>query len=213
MKRGKFIVLEGIDGSGKTTQARLLEERLQEMGIKVFVTREPGGTKIGEAIRTFAFTHHASPIMDMCLMYSARMLHLVKLIQPALESGMWVVCDRFVSSTWAYQSKIGDRPGVSCSILHEAESSMYESNVPKPDLEIYMALDTHSSAERRRARVGDGDRFEKGLEDVSLGYKNRYSNFEPPYPVHVIDGSSGIARVTNDIMAALIENFLNETHK
>jgi len=209
MALGKFIVLEGIDGSGKTTQARLLEDRLSQLGVKTLLTREPGGTEIGEKIRSFAFSNRFNPLMDMCLMYTARMFHLMQLVRPALECGTWVICDRFVTSTWAYQSNSVGRPeGVACRILHDAEDSLFRSGLPMPDLEIFLHLDIATSLDRLKTRSTSADRFEENLSLVLLGYQNRYSSFPPAYPIEVVDARANIAHVTDSLVDVIIRSCL-----
>lgn len=106
MQRGRFIVFEGIDGCGKSTQAALLFEHMQRLGMKVKATREPGGTITGNAIRQLLLQGDAQqrePLTDILLMSAARHEHVVHTIRPALDAGYTVVCDRFVDSTYAYQ--------------------------------------------------------------------------------------------------------------
>lgn len=199
MKRGKFIVLEGIDGSGKTTQIKLIEERMGEMGIPVLLTREPGGTEQGEKLRTFAFANKFPSDLDICLMYSARLLNLVKTIRPALESGTWILCDRFVSSTWAYQSS------GSVDVMTKLEQAMVESGLPMPDLEIFLSVDQATSKSRRRNRSGDAVRFEENLDVTERAYSNRYNAHKPVWPVSFVDAGRGIAHVTDALMTEILE--------
>lgn len=106
MTRGKFIALEGGEGAGKSTQARLLAEALQARGFEVIVTREPGGTPGAEAIRTLLLDSAGegwNPRAEALLFAAARSDHVERLIRPALEAGRWVICDRFVDSSRAYQ--------------------------------------------------------------------------------------------------------------
>ena len=102
---GHFITLEGGDGSGKTTQIELLANYLNERGIDVHITREPGGTRLGEALREIIL-HNVDPINDkveLLLMFAARSQHITEVIKPRLASGQWVLSDRFTDATFAYQ--------------------------------------------------------------------------------------------------------------
>src|SRR5215470_13193020 len=104
--RGKFVTLEGIDGAGKSTHLRWLVRYIQERGIKVRATREPGGTTLGEDLRKLLLDgdRQLSSETETLLMFAARREHIEKVIVPALEAGTWVVCDRFTDATYAYQS-------------------------------------------------------------------------------------------------------------
>jgi len=104
-RRGKFITFEGLDGTGKSTQMRKLAAVLRAAGYKVVETREPGGTATGEKIRRVLLdsaTEGLSPLAEMALMFASRAQHIAEVIQPALECGQIVLCDRFTDSTEAY---------------------------------------------------------------------------------------------------------------
>ncbi len=103
MTDGQFITFEGIDGAGKSTQIEFLVERLRAQGHDVLVTREPGGTPLGEKLRELLLTEAMDARTETLLMFAARAEHLAKVIMPALEAGRWVVCDRFTDATYAYQ--------------------------------------------------------------------------------------------------------------
>ncbi|MGA8865989.1 MAG: dTMP kinase, partial [Candidatus Sulfotelmatobacter sp.] len=105
-RRGKFVTLEGLDGTGKSTQMRKLAGALSKAGFRVVETREPGGTATGEKIRRVLLdsaTDGLSPLAEMALMFASRAQHIAEVIQPALERGQIVLCDRFTDSTEAYQ--------------------------------------------------------------------------------------------------------------
>ena len=114
-RRGKFITFEGLDGTGKSTQMRKLAETLRAAGHKVIETREPGGTATGEKIRRVLLdskTEGLSPMAEMALMFASRAQHIAEVIQPALDRGQIVLCDRFTDSTEAYQGsgrKLGSK--------------------------------------------------------------------------------------------------------
>ncbi len=103
MKLGKFIVFEGIDGSGKSTQIKLLRKKLFEKGITYKLTSEPKGTKVGEELLNIAELYSMNPIVEALLMITARLHHIHEVIAPAMSNGISVICDRFADSTYAYQ--------------------------------------------------------------------------------------------------------------
>ena len=123
---GKFITVEGQDGAGKTTSIRFVERMLHEQGLEPVVTREPGGTRLGEALRRIVLEGHEFRIDSMAellMIFAARAQHLAETIRPALEGGQWVVCDRFTDATFAYQS--GGR-GLPWSSVETLESLVRE---------------------------------------------------------------------------------------
>jgi len=159
MDTGLFIVLEGIDGTGKTTQARMLKERLQEQGIPATTTREPGGTVLGENIRQILL----SPEQSICawteiLLYAAARRQLVEeVILPALHSGQVVICDRFVLSSLAYQGYgRGEDPKKILELNHQATGGLW------PDLTVVLDMEVDRALERleKNSSLPVKDRFE-----------------------------------------------------
>jgi len=102
-QRGLFLTLEGVDGAGKSTHVQWLVEQLTERGVRVVCTREPGGTEIGEKLRALLLHQSMGLECETLLMFAARAEHLQAVIEPALQAGQWVVCDRFTDATFAYQ--------------------------------------------------------------------------------------------------------------
>lgn len=149
-RRGKFITFEGLDGCGKTTQLEKLAAVLRAEGIDVLTTREPGGTEIGERIRTVLLdsrTAGLDPMAEMALMFASRAQQLAQVIVPSLESGRWILCDRFTDSTEAYQG--GGRQLGSDAVLQLHKvlcRGMW------PDLTILMDSDVEHSVKRARRR-------------------------------------------------------------
>lgn len=168
-RRGKFVTLEGLDGTGKSTQMRKLAGALSKAGFRVVETREPGGTATGEKIRRVLLdsaTDGLSPLAEMALMFASRAQHIAEVIQPALERGQIVLCDRFTDSTEAYQGS-GRRLGSEAVLeLHRVLCGGLQ-----PDLTILLDSDPDMSLGRarrrnRRARSsnrgrGDENRFEQ----------------------------------------------------
>ncbi len=148
--RGKFITFEGLDGTGKSTQIEKLARALRERGVKVVVTREPGGTETGEKIRDVILhsgTTGLSPLAEMALMFASRVQHIREVIGPALEGGKVVLCDRFTDSTEAYQGagrKLGSKAVLE---LHRILCGDLQ-----PELTILMDSDVAHSVERARRR-------------------------------------------------------------
>lgn len=161
--RGRFITFEGGEGAGKTTQARLLAERLRAQGIDVVQTREPGGSPGAEEIRAIAVSGDAerwSARTETLLMYASRSDHLERKILPALEEGKWVVCDRFADSSRAYQGAGGGAPD---SLIEALDEHVVGDN--QPHLTVVFDIPVEVGLERAFGRGLFETRFEsKGLE-------------------------------------------------
>ncbi len=149
---GRFIALEGGEGAGKSTQARMLCDALVARGLVTVLTREPGGTPLAEAIRSLLLTDGDAPDLrtEALLFAAARADHVSRLIAPALAAGKWVVCDRFVDSSRAYQGGGGGLPDADILALHRIGSEAL-----LPDLTMLIEVDPQISAQRTAARDGD----------------------------------------------------------
>jgi dTMP kinase len=156
--RGKFIALEGGEGAGKSTQARLLAEALAERGISAVVTREPGGTKGAEAIRALLLDPAGegwNPRAEALLFAAARSDHVERLIRPALEAGRWVICDRYLDSSRAYQGGAGGLADADILALHRIGSEDL-----LPDLTLLIEVSPERAVERTSRRDGaEADRI------------------------------------------------------
>ncbi len=166
-RRGKFITFEGLDGCGKSTQLEKLADLLRHEGLQVVVTREPGGTPIGDRIRSVLLdssTLGLNPWTELALMFASRAQNVQEVILPALETGQFVLCDRFTDSSEAYQGggrKLGTEPVLE---LHRALFGGFQ-----PDLTILMDSEVAASVARARRRnqarpvqkEGDENRFEQ----------------------------------------------------
>lgn len=161
--RGRFITLEGGEGVGKSTLVSGLRGALEQRGIDVIVTREPGGTPLAEQVRTLALTppdgETWSPLAHALLMNTARQDHLEKLIRPALARGIWVICDRFADSTLAYQSV----QGVRLDTLQRLQDVVVADT--RPDLTLILDGAPEALLDRRRQRAMS-DVFE--AKDISF---------------------------------------------
>lgn len=152
--KGRFIAFEGGEGTGKSTQARLLAEALAARGIDIDVTREPGGTPGAEAIRTLLLHPPGdgwAAEAEALLFAAARSDHVARRIRPAIAAGTWVVCDRFVDSSRAYQGGAGELGDGAICRLHEFGSAGL-----RPDLTILLSVDEAQIARRLAQRDGDG---------------------------------------------------------
>ena len=158
MTRGRFITFEGGEGAGKSTQVRILAERLRGAGREVVATREPGGSTGAEAIRALLVTGDPdrwSAISETLLMYAARRDHLERTIRPALDRGAWVICDRFADSTRAYQGAGGSAPP---GLVAALETFVLED--VRPDLTLVLDLPVQAGLARAGLRGGAEARFE-----------------------------------------------------
>ncbi|MGN6497110.1 MAG: dTMP kinase [Tsuneonella sp.] len=153
MQRGRFIAFEGGEGSGKSTQARRLAETLHARGVAVELTREPGGTPGAEAIRALLLDPPGEgwqPRAEALLFAAARSDHVARLIRPALAAGRWVVCDRFVDSSRAYQGGAGGLGDHAIEALHDIGSEGL-----RPDLTLLIEVAPETAARRLASRDGD----------------------------------------------------------
>lgn len=158
MPRGRFITLEGGEGSGKSTQGRLLADAIGARGHEVVLTREPGGTPGAEAIRGLLVTGEAdrwTPWSEALLMTAARADHVARVIRPALERGAMVICDRYIDSTRAYQGAGHGLADAALVRLHEDAVGLW------PDLTLVFQLDEAEGLARAAARGAAEARFER----------------------------------------------------
>ncbi len=168
MKRvGKFITLEGPEGAGKSTHLRVLAERLEAQGIKVLTTREPGGTKLGEAVRGLLQFDTAGespvPTAELLLFLASRAQLVANVIRPALARGEWVLSDRFCDSTFAYQ---GFGRGMDVAKLRVLNAFATEDLLP--DMTILLDIPQEESRRRVEDRKGETDRFEQERDAFHL---------------------------------------------
>ena len=169
--RGKFITFEGIDGAGKSTHIDAVRSLLTARGKTVVMTREPGGTELGEAIRALFLDRAMSPHSEALLVFAARREHLERVVWPALERGDWVLCDRFSDATFAYQGG-----GRGLGFAQVAELAHWVHPNFTPDLTLLFDL-TRDAAQERVARRGAMDRIESEAAEfhdrVRMAYLQR----------------------------------------
>ena len=166
--RGRFVTFEGIDGAGKSTQIGFLDEWLRLRGVDVLLTREPGGTPIGEALREMILHQPMQPRTETLLMFAARCEHVLAVIEPALAAGRWVLCDRFTDATYAYQS--GGR-GVDAAEVAALERWVHPGL--QPDLTLLFDIEPAIAA-ARLARARRSDRFEAEQRDFFTRVRGHY---------------------------------------
>lgn len=204
--RGRFITLEGGEGVGKSTQARALAAALEARGLPVLLTREPGGSAGAEAIRALLLSGAAdrwSVPAEALLFAAARADHVEKTIRPALAAGQWVICDRFLDSSRAYQGMAEEMTDADIMQLHRIGSGGL-----LPDRTLLLAMADAEGAERARARDGGmADRI--GGRDAAFHARvaAAFAHFaaQEPERVHRIDASGAAEEVTQRLLAALAD--------
>ena len=211
-RRGKFITFEGLDGTGKSTQLRMLAAVLRAAGNKVVETREPGGTVTGEKIRRVLLdsaTEGLSPLAEMALMFASRAQHIAEVIQPALDHGQIVLCDRFTDSTEAYQGS-GRKLGSDAVLeLHRVLCGDLQ-----PDLTILLDSDPAKSvgrARRRNERASHGASKNMGKHHSD---ENRFEQQNRAFFARVREGYLAIAaREPQRVMAVDASGAPAQTHQ
>ncbi len=204
--KAKFITLEGIEGSGKTSSLKSITDLLDKKNISYIVTREPGGSSIGKELRTILLDPDTeiSPEVELMLMLSDRKDHVEKIILPNLEKGYWVISDRFMDSSIAYQG--GGRQLDKKLIISLTDYL----NLPQPDLTLLFDLPVEISLSRVKAR-GELDRFEKEELEFHKRIRNTYLDLAKKNSnrIKIIDSSKKIESMLNNVKQA-IEKLFNE---
>jgi dTMP kinase len=200
--RGKFITIEGTEGVGKTTNMAYVQEMLRKEGKQVIVTREPGGTPIGEKIRELLLDARNNDLFDdteLLMMFAARAQHIHQVIEPALKAGQWVLCDRFTDATYAYQ---GGGRGIDRDRIALLES--WVQGALRPDLILLLDIPVQTGLQRASQR-SEPDRFEQEkqhfFERVRSAYLARADN--DPQHYRIVDASKPLAQVQAEISMAL----------
>lgn len=203
----RFITVEGIEGAGKTSCLDLLEQRIRQRGHEVLVTREPGGTPLGEDLRQLLLGHRHDGMADdteLLLMFAARAEHLHAKIEPALVAGSWVLCDRFTDATYAYQ---GYGRGIDLQRIAALET--WVQGERRPDLTLLLDLPVEVGLQRA-GRRSTPDRFERQaltfFDRVRQGYLSLAAS--APGRFRVIDAGQSLDQVSRQVTAT-IDAFLD----
>ena len=204
--KSAFISFEGIDGSGKSTQLKLLAERLKAKEHEVVLTREPGGSPGAEEIRGLVLQGDPdrwSAETELLLFTAARRDHLERTILPALVAGKIVLCDRFADSTRMYQ-------GLSRGDLRQSVDALHALMIgTEPDLTVLIDINPALGLHRAKSRHGTEERFEDFGESLQARMRQGFLTLaaEQPQRIHVIDGDRSIDRVAQDIFG-VVQSFL-----
>ena len=204
---GRFITLEGGEGTGKSTQIRRLTAALEARGIAVLATREPGGSPGAEEIRKLMVEGEPgrwNAITETLLAYAARADHVARTIGPALAAGQWVISDRFSDSTFAYQ---GVGRGLDRETIRRIDSAVLDDFTP--DLTLVLDLDVPTRLARALARNGAETRFEKFGPDFHEKLRQAFLDIARRFPdrCRVIDASGSEDQVAEAILAAVSRRF------
>ena len=208
MERGKFITVEGIEGTGKSTNIDFLTSLVERKGFAVMRTREPGGTPMAERIRQLLLDHDQEElpeIAELLLFFAARSLHLRNAIVPALQSGKWVVCDRFTDASRAYQ---GSGRGLDSERIEQLADWVQEGM--EPDLTILLDAPAEIGLQRAADR-GEGDRMDSQELSFYRRVRQGYLALAERHPARfvVIDANRSLQQVQSSIRQE-IDRFLND---
>ena len=203
--RGRFLTVEGIEGVGKTTQVARLSRYLEKRGIDHVVTREPGGTPLAEKIRDLVLRPRDEtlpPSAELLLMFAARAVHLANHIEPVLNAGRWVICDRFTDATYAYQ---GAGRGMSQTDIRYLETLVQGALRPDLTFLLDVPVDLGLERSRRRDAAGVRDRFDREraefFERVREAYLSRAR--AEPERMAIIDAVASMDEVTTRMTKVL----------
>jgi len=197
---GKFITFEGVDGAGKSTHVEWFANELRSAGHSVVVTREPGGSPLGEKLRELVLHEPMDAVTETLLVFTARDDHLKKRIQPALDAGTWVVCDRFTDSTVAYQ---GGGKGVAPGLIEAMRKIVHPDLQPDCTLIFDCAFEVSQERMQRSGRALD--RFER--EGRAFFERVRAAYFAvakaDPGRVRVIDSTHSLDAIRTELRGIL----------
>ena len=211
MTKGSFITVEGVEGVGKSTHVQAICNYLNEHGVDVIATREPGGSPVAEAIRDLLLNKQFTSMhqeTELLLMFAARNEHLDKTIRPALEAGKWVVCDRFTDASYAYQGGGREIPDTRIGVLEK-----WTQGKLQPNLTLVLDCDVELGLNRAKIRSGK-DRFEQESVDFFQRVRQKYLERAEANPqrYQIIDASASEATVKHEIIRVL-EKFVDTRPK
>ena len=204
---GAFITIEGLEGVGKSTCLNIIQDELSKQGYDVLITREPGGTELGEKLREWILSGEPgslSATTEVMLMFAARSHHLEKVIRPALDKGRWVICDRFTDATFAYQ---GGGRGASREWLESLKKNV--QGTLEPDLTLL--LDAPAEVGLARISNREADYFERENKDFYRRVRDVYLKLSIAHParIKVINAAESIHQV-NQKLVAIVHEFLSQ---
>ena len=204
MTRGKFITLEGIDGAGKSSHVEFLRQRMAALGKNVVVTREPGGTPVAEELRELVLRAPMGVTSVALVMFAARGEHVSRVIEPALQAGSWVLCDRFSDATYAYQC---GGHGLPADVFAGLERAVHPHL--QPDATFLFDLDPAQAYDRQRARSRSPDTFESEAADFFRRVRDAYLERARAHAhrFRVIDASGSLEAVRERLGAAFDKDF------
>jgi dTMP kinase len=206
--RGRFVTLEGLDGTGKSTQIQLLASVLEARGIEVVVTREPGGTPLGEELRAIMLDSRRkeiAPYAELALFFACRAQLLHDVIEPALEEGRWVLCDRFTDSSEAYQ---GSGRGLGSEVIQTLHKALANNREPWMTVMLDGDLETSLGRARSRNRLAEGVDDERFEAESSAFYQRVQTGFRDiaareTHRVVLIDARQPVDTIHGEILSAL----------
>ena len=196
---GKFITLEGIDGAGKSSHLSFIADCVKQRGHEAFTTREPGGTPLGEQLRQLLLHEKMHADTEVLLMFASRREQLLETIQPLLDRGTWVICDRYTDSTYAYQCGGRGLPDERIGTLEQ-----WVHGHLQPDLTFLFDAPLHVARERLDQGTAHPDKFEREQGEFFARVRDAYLRRAAEYPrrIRVIDSARPLA----DIQAELAEH-------
>ena len=208
MTRGKFITVEGIEGVGKSTNVSIMREAIEARGLQVLTTREPGGTPMAEEIRGLLLEHGDEPVPDiveLLLMFAARALHVNNVIKPALDDGIWVICDRFTDTSRAYQ---GAGRGFPLSDIDRLADWVHGDL--QPDLTVLLDAPVETGIGRAGQR-GEPDRIETEKADFFARARDCFLSLAAAEPERfsVVDASVDVESVRTAV-TTVVNNLLDK---
>lgn len=211
LAKGRLITLEGIEGAGKSSHMQFIADKLQQAGKDVLLTREPGGTTLGEGIRELLLKKNAEAMFEeteLLLMFAARAQHVQQVILPGINAGKIVICDRFTDSSYAYQ---GGGRGISIEKIHQLEAWLFSEGLSgfKPDLTLLLDLSVEIGLSRAKAR-GEADRFEIETVNFFQNVRDTYLKIaqDEPDRVKIINAEQNLEAVQSSILEVLVEQGL-----
>ena len=211
LEKGLLITLEGIEGAGKSSHIQFIAEQLQQSGRDVLLTREPGGTTLGEGIRDLLLKKNEESMFEeteLLLMFASRAQHVQQVILPAINAGKLVICDRFTDSSYAYQ---GGGRGLSLEKIQQLEEWVFSEALSgfKPDLTLLLNLSVETGLSRVSDR-SEADRFEAETVNFFQDVRDIFLKIAQDNPdrVSVIDAEQDLATVQSSILKVLKEHGL-----